>query len=58
MSDPVCGNCKHFKRDPDAGLRYFGEPHTAAGYCQHDGMSDDYIMLSGDWCKDHEDGGP
>lgn len=51
-----CGKCKHFKPDPDAGIRYHGEPHPAAGYCQHHGGDGNgpCIMLSGDWCGDFE----
>lgn len=50
-----CRNCKHFKADPNAGISYFGEPHPHAGWCQHSSLDSPMMMLSGDWCENHED---
>lgn len=49
-----CGKCRHFRPDPDAGRRYFGEPHTDAGWCMHPEENPEVDTLSGDWCADFE----
>lgn len=55
-----CAACKHYKPDPEAGRRYFGEPNADSGWCTNPDVrpahkDDQYAdMLSGDWCQSFE----
>ena len=55
-----CAACKHYKPDPEAGRRYFGEPNADSGWCTNTDVrpahkDDQYAdMLSGDWCQSFE----
>ena len=56
----TCSVCKHYKPDPEAGRRYFGEPNADSGWCTNTAVrpahhDDQYAdMLSGDWCQSFE----
>lgn len=55
-----CGKCKHYRPDPEAGRRYFGETNEDSGWCTNPAVPSghrDYPhadMLSGDWCQQYE----
>lgn len=55
-----CGKCRHYKPDPEAGRRYFGEPNEHSGWCLNPAVPSghrDYPhadMLSGDRCELYE----
>ena len=55
-----CAVCKHYKPDPEAGRRYFGETNADSGWCTNTAVrpahhDDQYAdMLSGDWCQQFE----
>ena len=55
-----CATCQHYRSDPEAGRRYFGEPNEDSGWCLNPAVPSGHAdyphadMLSGDWCQQHE----
>ncbi len=56
-----CGRCKHYRPDPEAGRRYFGNPNEDSGWCTNPAVPSGHAdyphadMLSGDWCEQFEE---